>query len=40
MNPKHLQEIMGHSEIAVTMNTYTHLNTDDIKEEFLRVLQA
>lgn len=25
MNPKTLQYLMGHSEIGVTMNTYTHL---------------
>ena len=26
MNPKTLQYIMGHSDISVTMNTYTHVN--------------
>lgn len=40
MTPKALQEIMGHSEIAVTMDTYTHLTTDDVKKEFMRVMQA
>ena len=25
MNPKTLQYLMGHSDISVTMNTYTHL---------------
>ena len=33
MNPKTLQYLMGHSEIGVTMNTYTHLKEDDAKEE-------
>ena len=26
MNPKALQYLMGHSEIGVTLNTYTHVN--------------
>ena len=26
MDPKVLQYIMGHSEIEVTMNVYTHMN--------------
>lgn len=25
MNPKTLQYLMGHSDIGVTLNTYTHL---------------
>lgn len=33
MNPKTLQYLMGHSEIGVTMNTYTHVKEDDAKEE-------
>ena len=37
MNPKTLQYIMGHSDITVTMNTYTHVKYDDAKEEFARV---
>ena len=40
MTPKALQEIMGHSEIAVTMDTYTHLTTDDVKKGFMRVMLA
>lgn len=32
MNPKTLQYLMGHSEIGVTMNTYTHLGLDDAKD--------
>lgn len=33
MNPKTLQKIMGHTDIGVTLNTYTHLNFDDIQKE-------
>lgn len=38
MNPKTLQYIMGHSDISVTLNTYTHVQFDDAKEELLRVV--
>ncbi len=37
MNPKTLQYLMGHSDISVTLNTYTHLGFDDAKEELRRV---
>jgi integrase len=37
MNPKTLQYIMGHSDISVTLNVYTHVNFDDAKAEVLRV---
>lgn len=37
MNPKTLQYIMGHAEIGVTLNTYTHVGADDAKEEFERL---
>ena len=33
MNPKVLQYLMGHSEISVTLDTYTHLKADDAREE-------
>lgn len=33
MNPKTLQYIMGHSDIGVTLNTYTHLGFDDALDE-------
>ncbi len=33
MNPKHLQYLMGHSDIGVTLNTYTHIDFDNIKKE-------
>lgn len=34
MNPKTLKYLMGHSEIGVTMNTYTHLGLEDATDEF------
>lgn len=37
MNPKTLQYLMGHSEIGVTLNTYTHLGLDDATDELKRV---
>ncbi|MFQ9516026.1 MAG: tyrosine recombinase XerC [Eubacterium sp.] len=33
MNPKHLQYLMGHSDIGVTLNTYTHVDFDCVKKE-------
>lgn len=37
MNPKTLQYIMGHSDIGVTLNTYTHLDFEDASEELRRL---
>ncbi len=37
MNPKTLQYLMGHSDIGVTLNTYTHLGLDDAREEMERI---
>ncbi len=37
MNPKTLQYLMGHSEIGVTMNTYTHLGLEDATEELRKM---
>ena len=37
MNPKTLQYLMGHSDISVTMNVYTHVNFDDAEEELKRM---
>lgn len=37
MNPKTLQYLMGHSEIGVTLNTYTHLGLQDATEEMKRM---
>lgn len=33
VNPKTLQYLMGHSDIGVTLNVYTHLGYEDAKEE-------
>ena len=40
MNPKTLQYIMGHADISVTLNTYTHVNFDDAKEEVYRIANS
>lgn len=40
MNPKTLQYLMGHSEIRVTLNTYTHLGLQDATDELKRVQEA
>ena len=37
MNPKSLQYLMGHSDIGVTMNTYTHLGLEDVRNEMVRL---
>lgn len=37
MNPKTLQYLMGHSDIGVTLNTYTHLGLEDAMDELKRV---
>ena len=37
MNPKTLQYLMGHSDISVTMNVYTHIGFDDVEEELKRM---
>ena len=33
MNPKSLQYLMGHSDIGVTLNVYTHVGLDDASKE-------
>ena len=38
MNPKTLQDIRGHSDIGVTLNTYTHLQFEDALEEMKKVV--
>lgn len=40
MNPKTLQYLMGHSDIGVTLNMYTHRGLEDAKEEVLRLQNA
>lgn len=37
MNLKTLQYIMGHSEIGVTLNTYTHLGYEDVEVEMQKI---
>lgn len=37
MNPMTLQYLMGHSDIEVTLNTYTHLGEEDAKDELEKV---
>ncbi|MCD8154832.1 MAG: site-specific integrase [Clostridiales bacterium] len=40
MNPKTLQYLMGHSDIGVTLNTYTHLGYEDAKEELKKFTKS
>ncbi len=37
MNPKLLQYLMEHSDIGVTLNTYTHLGLEDATDELRRM---
>ena len=37
MNPKTLQRIMGHSDIGVTLNVYTHIDFEDMQKEMKKV---
>ena len=37
MSPKTLQYLMGHSDISVTLNTYTHLGVEDARNELQRL---
>ncbi len=37
MNPKTLQYLMGHSDIGVMLNTYTHLGLEEAVDELKRV---
>jgi integrase len=37
MNPKTLQKLMGHSDIGVTLNVYTHVDFEDIQREIQKV---
>ncbi len=40
INPKHLQYLMGHSDISVTMNTYTHVEYENIEQEVRQLQKA
>ena len=37
INPKSLQYLMGHADISVTLNTYTHVRFEDTKEELQKL---
>ena len=37
MNPKMLQYIMGHAEVGVTLDVYTHLGLEDAAAELHRM---
>ena len=37
MNPKTLQYLMGHSDISVTLNTYTHVGFEDARAEISKL---
>ena len=37
INPKTLQYLMGHSDIGVTLNVYTHLGLEDAAAEMARM---
>ena len=37
INPKYLQYLMGHSDISVTLNTYTHVEFDNIEDEIRKL---
>lgn len=40
MNPKTLQYLMGHSDIGVTLNTYTHVGFEDAQAELSDIQNA
>ena len=37
MNPKTLQMIMGHADIGVTLDTYTHFDVEDVRKELQKI---
>lgn len=39
MSPKTLQYLMGHRDIGVTLNTYTHMGMEDAEKELKRMAQ-
>ena len=36
INPKTLQYLMGHADISVTLNTYTHVKFEDAREDLVK----
>ena len=39
MNPKTLQYLMGHSDISVTLNVYSHVKFEDAQEELHNIVE-
>ena len=39
MNPKALQYLMGHADISVTLNVYTHIDENNVQIEFDRIIK-
>lgn len=39
MNPKNLQYIMGHSDVSITLNIYTHTKYENAKADMLRAIE-
>lgn len=37
MNPKTLQYLMGHADVSITLNVYTHVKLSDVQEELERI---
>ena len=37
ISPKTLQYLMGHADVSITLNVYTHLKYDDAKKELSRL---
>ena len=40
MNPKALQYIMGHSDISITLNTYTHFSFKNATEDMCKITEG
>ena len=40
MSPKNLQYIMGHSDISITLNVYTHVDAGDTTDEYRRIVNS
>jgi integrase len=40
VNPRVMMEILGHSQINITMNTYTHVSTATVQAEVQRSLMG
>ena len=40
MNPKTLQYLMGHADIGITLNIYTHVSFDDVQDDVLKAAKS